>query len=304
MTPVKLFDGDEVTKSTDEEGNDSWTYENTRYWMPDATYNFYAYSCADIALQSKDKGTPVFNVPATVTEGSKLDARGLKINSYICDATHQHDLIVATAEQIRGYTSNNTKVKFSFKHALCKVSAEFINDFPQGYTITVSNVKLRNFYNRANLNVRSLKDQITIPENPSDADMKKLQDGIWSGQARIAVQDEDPSVEEMTELELTVNNNVSDPVFMLPVYYDNANLQIEFTITVAQGNDIFLSRTLRGTWKPIWIPGRAYKYDIHINGENAQLEPIVFETSQDITGNESWGANITTDMTFGMIKDN
>ncbi|MDE6402375.1 MAG: fimbrillin family protein [Muribaculaceae bacterium] len=290
MAPVKLFDNQTVTKTAD-----GWTYEGTRYWMPGTKYNFYAYSCADVALQSDDKGIPSFEVPTTVTEATKLDERGLKINNYVCDATHQHDLIVAAVEGIDGKNENNDKVHFSFRHALCKVSAEFVNDFPQGYTVTVSDVKLCNFYNKASLNVRSLKDALILPTDPTDAQMKALQDGVWNNQTRFTTEGATE-----TEIAMPIKDNKTDALFMIPVYYDNANLRLEFTITVAQGDDVFLTRKLRGTWKPVWIPGRAYKYEIHINGDNAQLEPIVFETSQDITGNESWGADITTSITFGI----
>ena len=168
--PMQIFNGDLVNK-TITDGKVAWTYNSVRYWVPDAKFNFYAYSCGDIAL-GEDKGSA-----SMVLTGSSMDERALKINDYICDATHQHDLITAMAEGIIGQNSGNTPVKFVFKHALCKVSADFVNDFPAGYDIYISDVKLTNFYDKANCAVRS-----TVTTD----DDNRIVENVWSGQTRSA----------------------------------------------------------------------------------------------------------------------
>ncbi|MDE5786893.1 MAG: fimbrillin family protein, partial [Duncaniella sp.] len=45
--PIQVFGGDAVTKQ-----NGGWSYSGTRFWVPDATYSFFAYSCADVALDN------------------------------------------------------------------------------------------------------------------------------------------------------------------------------------------------------------------------------------------------------------
>ncbi len=297
---VGVFNGDLVSKKlkTPEDGSDPfsiWDYTDTRYWMPNATYYFYAYSCADVALAQDEegnytKGTPFFDYTAKddnpLTQTSK---RGLKIVDYLCNATHQHDLICAFTEGIIGKNSGNTNVKFTFKHALCKVSAEFVNDLPKGYDIEVSDVSLSNFYSTATYDIRS---------------------NSWSGQARNNTLTESIAMPltGATKATSTLEHGESavkvptSSVFMLPVYYDNPNLIITFTLTVKQGNGELLKRTIQGSWQPVWAPGHAYKYAIHLTGDALKLEPIVFEATQSLDDNSNWQDEQLTDITFGLVN--
>lgn len=292
--PMQIFTGDLVNKTTTD-GKTSWTYNSVRYWVPDAKFHFYAYSCGDIAL-----GTGKGNA-SMVLAGSSMDDRALKINDYVCDADHQHDLITAMAENITGQTSGNTPVKFVFKHALCKVSADFVNDFPAGYDIYISDVKLTNFYDKANCSLRS-----TV----TTGDDNRVVGNVWSNQSRSA-DNKIIAMDLKTDNKATSTTEYGDKatkvethaIFMIPVEYNNANVNIEFTLSVKQGDDEFLNRTIKGTWRPVWEPGKAYNYIVHITGNTAQLEPIVFEASHDITDVSSpdgWNADIMTDMNFSM----
>ncbi len=295
-----VFNGDIVSKklNTPEDGSapfTTWSYTDTRYWMPNANYNFYAYSCADIALAVDEegnylKGRPFFDYAAKDDDGpTQLNKRGLKIMDYLCNKDHQHDLICAYTEGVFGKTSGNTNVKFTFKHALCKVSAEFVNDFPKGYEIEVSDVSLSNFYSTANYNIRLNE---------------------WTGQAR------NNTLTEAIDMILTGSTSATSTlefgenatkvptasVFMLPVYYDNANLNITFTLSVKQGNSELLKRTIQGSWKPVWAPGHAYKYAIHLTGDAVKLEPIVFEATQSLDDNSDWEDEQLTKITFGQVN--
>lgn len=299
-TPVGVFNGDEVTR--DLEKGTNWGYTKTRYWVPGADYKFYAYSCADILLAS-EKGTPKFEWNATADkEEDRLAKRGLKLEGYKCNSTHQHDLIVAYTEGIVGKDGGNNNVKFTFKHALCKVSAEFANDFPEGYSVDISDVKLSNFYSAANLDIRSI-------EMAYDKDHPDKR--AWTGGSRDLTKTEEITM----AVDETNNNNTATStlefkekavkvptasVYMLPVYYDNANLNITFTLNVKYNNTSVLKRTIQGSWKPVWMPGRAYKYIIHLTGDNVKLQAIVFETSQDIENAGSWTDEEPEDITFGI----
>lgn len=297
---IQVFNGDIVSKNTTtttttpEEGGEpvettktSWKYDHTRYWVPEATYYFYAYSCADVAFDpdaSPKLGSADMDVTSTDDDP---DQRSLKINEYICNSTHQHDLICAFKEGVTGKANGNTAVQLTFKHALCKVSAEFVNDFPAGYEITVSDVKIKNFYDKANFDIRN---------------------NTWSGQERST---ENQNLEMAMEGENNTAISTEDDenaekvstksVFLLPVVYGDANVSIEFKLSVKQGEDEFLNRSIKGTWKPEWQPGFAYKYTIHITGSTAKLEPIVFEAKQNIDDVENWNGNITENMTFSTI---
>lgn len=263
----------------------AWTYSPERYWMPDATYYFYAYSCADIELAS-DKGKPEMALT-----GVDATARNLRIKDFICDADHQHDLIADAAEGIVGANSGNGKVKFTFKHALCKVSAQIVNDLPVGYEVFVSNVSIGNFIDQGNL---SIYDNTLAW---SDVKRSSLEKKI----ALNIVGDNKATSTLAGDGALKVN---LAPVFFLPVAYDNANLKLYFTIQVRYGNDVVLEeRNLIGSWQPTWETGKAYNYIVHITGNTAQLEPIVFEATQDITDVSDptgWNGEVNTDMNFTM----
>lgn len=280
----KVFDNQLVSKQ-----ETGWTYSPQRYWNPGATYNFYAYSCADVML-GEGKGAPQFTPEAAISSEDAAKAeRALKIIGYTCDATHQHDLICSSVEGLDAMQSGNSNVKFTFRHALCKVCAEFVNDFPGDYDMTITDVKILNFYNKANLNVREVRD-ITLTANDN---VQQIVENVWYGATR--------PTEGMTTLALPdAGDNTTGTVYMIPAYYDNANVSLEFTLTLSKGDKEVFTRAIRGSWKPVWVAGRIYKYTIHINGTNSQLEPIVFETSQAIAdqGTQGWTSEGSTDMTF------
>lgn len=292
--PIQVFGETDLVKKVS--GN--WVYDNTRYWNPGATYYFYAYSCQDIELAS-GKGTAYFDITNTST-GVDLNDRALKINDYICDEDHQHDLVCAFAEGIEGQNSGNQPVKFLFRHALSRISAEFINEFPADYTIEVSDVKLENFYDKANLEVRKLDGAYkSYPEYGAQENYDELP---WTNPSRSYSYTGELNKQLSMPNVVTdgVVTNTTEPVYVLPVVYNQSNVRLVFTITVKHGDDVFLARTLKGQWQPEWLPGTAYKYIVHLTGANAQLEPIVFEASQDIANEDTWQGDAPVNIKFEM----
>ncbi len=292
--PVQVFAGDIVSKVTDtegEEGATKWTYSPERYWNPGASYYFYAYSCADVALDNT-YGSLLLDLTQTTTAD-----RALEINNYKCDATHQHDLIVAKNEGLVGQEKGNgvivnRTVNFTFEHALSKINAEFTNAFPQGYDIVVSNVKLVNFYDQAGFDFAPLDWKDFTQTAPN----KSVELAIAKG-TDTAIKDPDPD---------KCVSVVTGSAFMIPMNYVNgdpnnkdAHAELHFTVQVKQGNDIFLERNLKGTWQPNWKKGTAYTYHIDIAGTTALLEPIVFASTQNMSDN-SWGTPERVEMVFSM----
>ena len=274
--PVNVFDGEAVTLT----GN-AWGYADTRYWVPEATYYFYAYSCGNKALTTAN-GTAGLNLDET-----GVDARALTISDFICDNSHQDDLIVASNEGYKGKDKSteegavaNDKVGFTFSHALTKINAKFTSEFAPGYDIVISNVRINNIRNKGTLN---LKPELA-----------------WSSVERTAAN-------QMVTLAVDDANNIASApaseaeqekvvttgtAFVLPYEYTNAAVELLFTIEVKQGNDVFLSRNMKGTWAPNWKLGYSYTYNITISGTTAELEPIVFETKENmnVDGFESGSA--------------
>lgn len=287
-TPIQIFNGVPVKKV-----NGAWVYDGVRYWVPKCTYYFYAYSCADIALSS-DKGSPTL----TLTNESSVDGRALSIMNYLCDSRHQHDLVFAEAGPIVAREPDkeskepaNQAVSLPFKHALCKIKAVFTTDFPVGYNVRVSNVRIDEFYNKANFNAR-----------------KKSWDGFKEESGAY------------TDLPVDVNKNVmtnaanskveTGEIFMIPTQYPiDEWVKLHFTIELYKdivkdgkvvGSDVVLQRNIYGTWSPNWEVGKKYTYNINITGTSAGIEPIVFAAAQSLDGDNSWDTSTSVDMTFGV----
>ena len=274
-TPIQIFNGVPVVKSRD---NSGWTYDGTRYWVPNCSYYFYAYSCADIAL-SLDKGTPAMTLTNETTE----DGRALAIMNYLCDGTHQHDLVCAESGKIVAQEKNNPQVGLNFTHALCKIKAVFTTDFPAGYEVKVSNVRISNFFNKANFNVGS-----------QEWTAFKMDGAPY---INLAVD------ENHNKISNAANSNVeTTEAFLIPkLYTNNVELaSIHFTIELTKDNNVILQRSITGTWSPQWESARIYKYNINISGSAAGIEPIVFAASQSLNGNTSWDTSNEVSMVFGV----
>ncbi len=140
-TPVNVFSAVEVRKT-----GTTWSYDNTRYWVPDTKYYFYAYSC--------ENATAKVSASLNLT-GSDVNARALRFSNYTCNDSHQHDLIYAEAEGIDGKEAENEPVSFNFKHILTKINVEFTSGFAAGYDIEISDVRIVNIRDNGNYNPKA-----------------------------------------------------------------------------------------------------------------------------------------------------
>lgn len=253
-----------------------WTYDNTRYWVPDAIYNFYAYSCGDIKLNT-DLGTPAMDL---VNDPFRV----LRISRYICDDNHQHDLIYAHKEGVTGKKAGegNDRVSFDFNHILTKISAEFVSEFSSEYDVIVSNVEVRNIRNIGSYN-------------------PKGNDGyMWTDVERTAS-------DKVVKLSIPANSKANGEetiktgsAYVLPFNYSAADVYLSFDVVVTEkesGKSI-LSRHMSGTWSPNWTIGYNYNYRIKITGTAANLDKITFN---DMNVNSWKGEGITdVNITFSV----
>ena len=283
-TAVQIFNTEEVKLV-----NGKWQYTNPRYWNPGCTYFFYAYSCGDLKL-SNSWGTFSMDMTGTTTE-----ARALVINNYLCDYRHQHDLVYASNEGIVGKEkpqsgTANKPVTFTFKHLLSQISASFNSQFPAGYQIRISNVKMANIMNVANYNPRATvtwyNQQIqTLPNSQSpyiDLLIDKTNNKNVTETGKTAVS---------TGIGFTIPYNYADAA--------STNVALTFDMDVLRDGKVVLQRNLRGNFNPNWESGKIYKYNIVIAGSDADLEAIAFETASDpITGWESGNGSTITLETY------
>lgn len=268
--PVNVFDGETVTLA-----DGAWGYTNTRYWVPDATYRFYAYSC--------ENGTSTCEAGLDLT-GTTTQQRALSLTGYTLH--DHHDLIFATNDNgIIGKETGNAKVAFTFKHILSKINVVFDSEFAPGYDVVISNVRFENIYDKGNYDPydewTSESRTSTNENNPT-----KVELALVSGKDVASAAD--ANVEGSVELKAETVSG-----YVIPHEYGESLVRLVFDIDVKQGDDTMFSRTLTGSWKPNWGLGKAYTYNVTISGTAADLEPIVFETSQSIDG---WGEGDTSEV--------
>lgn len=283
--PIQCFGGEAVTKQ-----NGQWVYSGTRFWVPDATYSFFAYSCADVALDNKF-GTVGLDLNATGAD------RQIVISNYRSDAFHNHDLIYAQNKEIKALPKTaanpipNPNVSFKFSHVLTKIDAVFTSEFSSDYDIVIKDVKIVNFRNMGSFS--QTKGWGTTAVRNFD-----LEDNI-------IMQLKFPTTDGMGVAN-SAQSAASKPKttyrYVIPYKYALTDVQINFTIELYKGKkhtseNLVLSRDMEGHWAPQWEQGYYYTYNITLTGTVANLQPIMFEVAQDMN---DWtqGTSTATDITF------
>lgn len=237
--PVNVFTGDVVTK-----GANGWTYSGDRFWVPDATYDFYAYSCENQQMNPNLSGQAAFS------------DRVLQLNGFTANAQHQHDLLFASATgQKRASDGSSTSVAFKFTHLLTRIIFTFKSSYPAGYTVIVSNPRLVNFCDRADFDGKSME---------------------WENVERTSDEIEmDLSLSAPTA-DITASTATTAPIYMIPYAYKRANVTLEFDVQVKKDGKDVLGRTISATWRPAWAPGHSLNNVITITGGHTGLDPIRF----------------------------
>lgn len=286
----EVFENVLVSKQT----SGTWSYitnegekpEGPRYWVPDARYYFYAYSCGNTKILDEEFGSFDLNMKNEYDEGTpddkklKASDRVLKITNYICDNSHQHDLIFATNTGgvtgedkyvgILGKTTQNNAVSLQFYHILSKINAQFTSKFSKEYTLVVKNVSIQNIRNQGNYDPR--------------------EDKGWESVTRKAGV---PHVNLQTGTGLSMGVNESDKTgtaYVIPWDYDKdpndeSTVSIKFDIDLLFQGNLVMNKTLIGTFIPEWKPGFAYTYNIEVSGSTTKLEIITFTTAENpVTG--------------------
>ncbi len=276
---ILVFNNEPVTRKAP--GSTEWTYNNTRYWVPDATYYFYAYNCGNVEKLGAQYGSFSMDVTQPTKEG-----RAFKITNYICDNTHQHDLLFDKNEGLK--KAANSTVQFKFAHILTKVDAKFFSDFAPEYEVEISNVQISNIRNKGDYSAFDEKwiNQIRVNTiNPADENPIPYV-ALWEA-------NKDPLVARnggtltpavgSTDEPVTVEPVIpsTDIAFVMPhTYISGENkVSISFTATIKKGDEIVLSRNMSGSWLPTWEIGYQYTYNIKIGGSTAGLDAIVFQTT-------------------------
>lgn len=291
--PIQVFSGEPVTKN-----NGIWDYTNKRYWVPKANYNFFAYSCGDVALN---------NIYGTV--GLSLNVaqsdRQMTISNYRCDQTHNHDLIVAQARNLIGQEISddnqapNPNVSLKFEHVLTKIDAVFTSEFSGEYDIVIKDVKIVNFRNIGSF---SSNNTVWTAERETNSTGNIIPASIqlpFAGGFGAANAKQTDIVDGQEKVIREAKTASTGSVYVIPYSYSQNDVQIEFSLDLYKGEEHVMGRNMVGTWSPKWEAGTYYTYNIRLTGTAANLQPIAFETAQDMNLDE-WnsGTSTATDISF------
>lgn len=265
-TRFNIFTDTEVTKK-----DDGWSSSINRYWVKDATYYFYAYSCENLHVAPEYGGPSIGQ-----TDGV------FRLN-YTChsDKGLSHDLIFASATDVVGKESGNPPVSMQFKHILSKISLNFVSDFPKGYEIEISNISISQFQNTGTFT----------------AEKKSVSDGSIGSWSKVGYDSESlnsftlNTLGNSTTASGTDENGNPFPLvatsecYMIPCHYTTANnpVKIQFSIKVTNTElkQVILSNVLNGTWHPNWRMGTQYAYTIRLTGDAAGMDEIKFGVGID-----------------------
>ena len=257
--PISVFTGDLVTKGD----NGSWTYSGDRFWVPEGSYDFYAYSCENQAVNPNLSGM------------ASMSNRALSINGFVANESHQHDLLFAKVEkqtrqpQADGQTP--APVALRFAHLLTRVKFTFKSAYPSGYTVTVSNPKLINFRDKGDYQ----------GDNEQWANVTRTKENV---ELALALKG--------GSADITAATASTDPVYLIPFLYQQADVMLTFDVEVKKGNQNVLGRTITAHWQPAWQSGHSLNNEITVTGGSTGLGPIRFTASiVDDSGASSDGWN-------------
>ncbi len=275
-TPVHIFNKVQVKKS-----EDAWTYDEPRYWIDGANYTFYAYSKENETLFDDNRANGY----------TAFEAGNLTLTDYVVDGTteNQKDLVFASATAT-GQEKNNETVPFDFKHILSKIRFQFESNFPEKYTVTISNVKVTQIYDKADFTANT---------------------GIW-GNVRKATESGASISATLDNSTLPVENTkiaTSTEMYVLPLNYNATTsgkqfARVNFRLTVKNENKETVLETDRfGSFAPNWEQGKAYQYKVKLNGSAAGLEQIEFAGTIGGEDNDGWAEGTDNNVNFEFGAD-
>lgn len=247
-----------------------WTYdEATRYWVPGATYYFYAYSCGNDSELKPSYGSFTLDM-SNENGGKSAENRTLKITDYLCNNSHQHDLVFASKSVSEVPTGYNEAVSLDFKHILTKVQAHFTNTFSDEYDVVVKDVQFKNICNEGDYDFNTGWSGVKQnKDNATDVSlMDALNGAIVADGNYITIKNEKKDGNQVY--------GESKTAFVLPKKYtDNVTLYI--VIDVMYKEDIIIkNKVLTASLKPNWESGKYYIYNIELNPEVLKMDGITF----------------------------
>lgn len=261
---------DNVTVSN--AGTGIWKYDDafTSTWVKGATYYFYAYSCGSANELSQAFGEFKLDIDdAASGSGMAIGDRTLEIDNYICDNTHQHDLIFASNTGYVGKDASNDAVSLNFKHVLSKLQANFVSKFKPEYEVIIKNVSIRNIRNEGDYKFNSGWANVTRTEGSPL---------VYLLEPKM---ENDVNINTISVFNKMVGDNqmvaYTNTAYAIPFDYSAANVNMFFEVDVKYGNDYVIRNVpLTATFAPKWQDGYSYMYNIVVSPESLKMQKIEF----------------------------
>lgn len=271
--------------------NAAWEYSGVQYWVPDALYSFCAIAPSTSGgwtnLSSTLNGKPVENSEIIKTTFD-----------FTNDGTT--DLLYDEVPCVKGKTTGNSNVSFTFRHLLSKVKFSFENQYNgENATIKVTGIKIINAHKTAKAELTTnattwgtLADPTLILEFGDATDKEAENDDNHENTAPATGYENGLTYESLNEMLLIPSSQKYE-------------YKVEFTVALYINNALIATykHTGNNAAKVTFAPAAGYSYDIKavINPSNinpdpdAKQEPIVFS----VTGTETWKTPTTgTNVTF------
>lgn len=281
----EVFNNVLVTQS-----GDTWVNSGAmRFWIPGVEYHFYAYSCDNKGL-SEDFGKFFVDMEAS---DKPADKRTLEIENYVCDKTHQHDLIFASYTNYTAIEGDNDAVSFEFNHILTKLKAKFVNTFSGEYNVVIKDVTIDNICNSANYsfhegwydaertkeNAQVYLLHVTKATDDPEGIILDAPLTVVSKNKKFSADDKEEDV-AAAKAKMT---GITQAAFVIPNDYteDTENVTLHITIDLEyDGYAVLKDKVLTATLTPVWESGCYYIYSFDLNPKSIHLNQISFSVEK------------------------
>ena len=258
----------------------AWSYgDNYRYWVPNATYYFYAYSCGNVSKLSDNYGE--FDVDMDDNgdgDGKPASERVLQIKNYLSDNTHQHDLIFAVSKPYLAKQGVNDDVAFTFNHILSKLTAKFTSNFSPEYTLVIKNVRIENVCNQGDYDfANGWNNVVRKAGHPLVYLQNTTGDGIEAPEDNLSVENKTVTNEDGESVQAFAT---TQSAYVIPNKYADKDVYLKFEIDLMYGKDKVVSKELTATFQPEWKTGYSYVYNVSIDPNDLKLGQISFTVSE------------------------
>ena len=262
---IMILDNEHVSRTSP---SSPWTYENTRYWVTDRAYHFFA-----VWPYSGDANSPVKEVSSVTGDGPYA----YRVKFDTPEAADQ-ELLTATKTEMTTGTSFPACVDFQYEHQLTNVhfkiwrngAADNINDYIKVKKVIVSNVTktgtLNTTLSSSSWSLSSSKMSFTKEyDNPQINEISAAQ--IIDG--RLVYGEEKPGVPFGDEGLLLIPHTITstNPVVVKVIY------ELQRPIDQGQQEDIWEEKTLQALLPDgAWPAGKKVTYNMVISGERTITE--------------------------------